>query len=240
VSSIAISLIVFGCVFGAAIIGLFLGSPLPEHHLSTDSKETVRLGMGLVATLSALVLGLLVASAKTFYDTQSAELTQMSADIVVVDRLLAQYGPEAKEARDALRVAVLASFDQIWPRQSTRSPQLAPVSRSDVLDKIETLSAHDDKQRAMKGQVQSLAVGVVRTRWLMNQQLSVSVSKVLLIVMVFWLMVVFFSFGLFSPRNATAIASLLATALSVSGAILLILEMYTPYTGMMQISSAPL
>ena len=239
-SSVAISLIVFACVFGAAIVGLLLRSPLPQHHLSADSKETVKVGMGLVATMSALVLGLLVSSAKTFYDTQSAELTQMSADIVLMDRLLAQYGPEAKEVRDALRVAVVAGFDRIWPRQSTRTSQMAPVSLSDVLDKIEALSSNDDKQRAMKGQVQSIAIGVARTRWLMYQQLSVSVSKVLVAVMVFWLTVVFFSFGLFAPRNPTAIASLFAAALSVSGAILLILEMYSPYAGLMQISSAPL
>lgn len=239
-SSVAISFVVFVCIFGATIAGLLLRSPLPEHHLSGDSKDTVKVGMGLVATMSALVLGLLVSSAKTFYDTQNAEITQMSADIVLVDHLLAQYGPEAKAAREALRMAVTASYNRIWPPQGTHPSEMAPVSSSEVLDRIESLSSTDDKQRAMKGQVQGIAIGVARTRWLMYQQLSVSVSKVLLTVVVFWLTVVFFSFGLFAPRNVTAVASLFAAGLSVSGAILLILEMYTPYAGLMQISGAPL
>jgi hypothetical protein len=137
VNSIAISLIVFACVFGGAVIGMLLRSHLPQYHFSGDSKETVKVGMGLVATMSALVLGLLVSSAKTFYDTQSAELTQMSADIVLLDRLLAHYGPETKGARDELRIIVVESLDRIWPSERTRT---VATSREDVLDKIQALS----------------------------------------------------------------------------------------------------
>ena len=237
-SSIATTSIVFACVFGGAVIGMLLRGGLPEHHLSGDSKETVKVGMGLVATMSALVLGLLVSSSKTFYDTQSAELTQMSADVVLLDRLLAHYGPEAKEARDALRATIFGSFKRIWPREGVRTE--VPASREDVLDKIQALSPKDDKQRSLQAQALGITVNVTRTRWLMYEQLNFSVSKVLVGIMIFWLTVVFFSFGLFAPRNVTAIASLFAAALSVSGAILLILDMYTPYTGLVQISSAPL
>jgi hypothetical protein len=195
--------------------------------------------MGLVATMSALVLGLLVSSAKTFYDAQNAELTQMSADTVLLDRLLAHYGPEAEGARDALRVAVVESLDRIWPSTDTRTSGV-PMTRLDLLDKIQALSPKDDRQHSLQAQALGLAVGIGRTRWLMYQQLSVSVSKVLLAVMVFWLTVVFFSFGLFAPHNATSVVSLFAASLAVSGAILLILDMYTPYTTMMQISNAPI
>lgn len=239
-SSIVISLTVFACVFGSALLGMLSRSPLPQHHLSADSKDTVKMAMGLVATMSALVLGLLVSTAKSFYDTQSAEVTQMSADIVVLDRLLAHYGPEANEARDALRVAVVGSLDRVWPREDTRTSVVVPTSREDLLDKIQALPSKDDRQRSLQSQALSLAVALLRTRWLMYQQLGVSVSKTLLVVMVFWLTVVFFSFGLFTPTNATAIASLLVAGLSVSGAIFLILEMYSPYQGLIQISSAPL
>jgi hypothetical protein len=214
--------------------------PLPQHHLSADSKDTVKVAIGLVATISALVLGLLVSTAKSFYDTQSAEVTQMSADIVVLDRLLAHYGPEAHDARDALRVAVVGSLDRVWPREATRTSVVVPTSREDLLDKIQALPSKDDRQRSLQSQALSLAVVLLRTRWLMYQQLGASVSKTLLVVMVFWLTVVFFSFGLFTPSNATAIASLLVAGLSVSGAIFLILEMYSPYQGLIQISSAPL
>ena len=107
---IAIRLIVLACVFGAALIGMFLRAVLPEQHLSADSKDTVRLGIGVISTMAALVLGLLVASAKNFYDAQSSELTQMSANVILLDRVLAQYGPETKEARDLLRGAVASTL----------------------------------------------------------------------------------------------------------------------------------
>ncbi len=105
-NSIAIRLIVLVCVFGGALFGMFLRGVLPEQHLSADSKDTVRLGIGLIGTMTALILGLLVASAKSFYDTQSSELTEMSAKIVLLDRVLAHYGPETKEVRDLLHGAV--------------------------------------------------------------------------------------------------------------------------------------
>jgi hypothetical protein len=111
-SSIAISSIVFTCVFGGAMFGIFIRATLPQNHLSADSKDFVKLGMGLVATLCALVLGLLIASAKGSYDAQSNELTQMSAQVVLLDRVLAHYGPETKERRDLLRVSVVRILDQ--------------------------------------------------------------------------------------------------------------------------------
>jgi hypothetical protein len=241
-SSAAISFIVLASVFGGALAGMLLRRSLPQDHLSTDSKETVKLAMALVSTMSALVLGLLVSSAKTFYDTQSAELNQMSADVVALDRLLAHYGPETKEAREELRVAVIRNLDGIWPQERTRTSE-EPVSDKpgeSLLDEIEALSPKDDKQRSLEAQALNLAVSIGRIRWLMYEQSHASFSRTLLIVMVFWLILVFVSFGLFAPRNVTAIASLFAAALAVSGAIFLILEMYMPFTGLIQISSAPL
>jgi len=240
-SSIAITLIVFACVFGGAMLGVFLRSTLPDQHRSAESKETVKLAMGLVATMSALVLGLLVSSAKGFYDTQSTELTEMSAKAVLLDRVLAHYGPEAKETRDLLRVAVVNNLDRIWPQERTRTSDLEPRIGTDVvLDKIQALSPTDDKHRSLQAQALSMAIGLGQTRWLMYEQGAAAVSTPLLVVLVFWLTMIFFSFGLYGPRNAIVIVGLFVSGLSVSGAILLILEMYTPYRGLIQISSAPL
>ena len=100
--------------------GMLLRGSLPRDHTSSDSKDTVKLGMGLVSTMSALVLGLLVSSAKSFYDTQSAELNQLSADVVVVDRLLTHYGPETKDARDMLYRSVVNQLERMWPQKGTR------------------------------------------------------------------------------------------------------------------------
>jgi len=213
---------------------------MPEDHLIADSKETVKLGMGFVSTMSALVLGLLVSSAKSFYDTQSMEVNQMSADVVALDRLLDHYGPEAKDAREELRVTIANSLDRIWTGQRTSKSPPSQRSGEALLDKIQALAPKDDKQRSLQTQALNITIGIGRIRWLMYEQSNASVSRTLLVIMVFWLTVIFASFGLFAPRNATAIISLLAAAFSVSGAIFLILEMYSPYRGLVQISSAPL
>jgi hypothetical protein len=127
-SSITMSLIVFACVFGGAMVGMLLRTFLPQHHLSGDSKEVVKVGMGLVATMAALVLGLLVASAKSSYDAQSTELTDLSSKIVILDRVLAHYGPEASESRDVLRGTVARVPDGMWSRDRTGASQIEPSS----------------------------------------------------------------------------------------------------------------
>jgi hypothetical protein len=239
---IVIRLIVFACTFGSALLGMFLRAVLPERHLSADSKETVRLGMGMIVTMAALVLGLLVASAKSFYDTQNSDLTQLSANVILLDRVLAHYGPETKEARDLLRGAVARSLDLIWHRDHQQPSQLEPTAAGGEIlyDKIQALSPQNDVQPALQAQASSMAVDLAKLRWLMFEQASTSVSLPLLAVLVLWLAVVFASFGLFAPRNVTVIATLFLCALSVSAAIFLILAMYTPFQGLMQLSSAPL
>jgi hypothetical protein len=127
-NSNAIRLIVFACIFGAALFGIFLRTVLPEQHLSADSKDTVRLGMGMIATMAALVLGLLVASAKNFYDTESSELTQLSANVILLDRVLAHYGPETKEVRNLLSSAVARTLDLIWRQGHQQHSQVEPTA----------------------------------------------------------------------------------------------------------------
>src|SRR5262245_38228672 len=240
-SPIAVAMIVFACVFGGALLGILLHSLLPDHHLASDSKDIVKLGMGLVGTMAALVLGLLVASAKGSYDAQSTELTQMSANIALLDRVLAHYGPEADEPRAQLRAVVVRLLDLLWPRAGPSAAPSAPPAAGEALyEEIQALSPKSDAQRAIQGLASGLAVDLGRTRWLMYAQATTSVSRPLLIVLVLWLSAIFVSFGLFAPFNTTVVASLCVSALSVSGAILLILEMYAPYAGLIQISSAPL
>jgi Protein of unknown function (DUF4239) len=241
-NSIAIRLIVFACVFGAALFGMFLHRVLPEHQLSSDTKDTVRIGTGLIATLTALVLGLLIASAKNFYDTQSNELTEMSAKIAILDRVLAHYGPETKELRDLLHNVVARMLDRLWPKEPWQHPQMEPTAAGGEIlyDKIQELSPKNDAQRSLQALALNVGTDIGKTRWMMFEQAGSFISMPLLTVLVFWLVIIFSSFGLFAPRNATAIATLFVCALSVSGAIFLILEMYSPFEGLMQISSAPL
>ncbi len=241
-SSIAISVIVFACVFGGALLGVSLRASLPQHHVNSDSKDVVRLGMGIVATLSALVLGLLVASAKSSYDSQSAGLTQISAKIILLDRVLAHYGPETKETRDILRASTAHFLDLMWSKKPAGSSPFAASSGGAeiLLDKIQELTPKDDKQRALQSQAQTIVLDLGQMRWLQYAQGSASISMPMLVILVFWLTAIFISFGLFAPANSTVSAALFVAALSVSAAVLLILELYSPYSGLIQISSAPL
>jgi hypothetical protein len=237
-SPITISLIVFISVFGGALLGIFLHSSLPQHHLSTESKDIVKLGMGLVGTMAALVLGLLVASAKGSYEAQRAELTQMSANIALLDRILAVYGPETKEPRDLLRGVTARLLDQLWSEDGT---PISPSAGGEIVyDKVVGLSPKNDREHSLHNQALRILLDIGKTRWLMFEQATISVSMPLLVVLVVWLTAIFLSFGVFAPFNATVVSSLFISALSVSGAIFLILEMYGPYTGVIQISSAPL
>ena len=120
------ALIVFGCLVGAVLLGRTLRRLLPEEHLTADSRDTIKLAMGLVATMAALVLGLLVSSAKGSYDTERSEVIQMAAKVAFLDRVLAIYGPEAAEARTRFHEAVKEAVMAMWPREASGSAQLAP------------------------------------------------------------------------------------------------------------------
>ena len=241
-SSLTISMVAFAFIFGGALAGMILRTSLPDHHFSTESKEVVKLGMGLVGTMAALILGLLVASAKSSFDAQSSELTQASANIVVLDRVLAQYGPETREVRELLRGAVARIIEDTWSHGRHASSQFGGASTSNgiMLEKIQALSAETEFQRAIKSQAWNMALNLGQTRWLLYEQGTTSVSKPMVVIMVFWLTIVFVSWGLLAPRNPTVVATLFTAALSVSGAIFLILEMYNPYRGVIQISNAPM
>jgi hypothetical protein len=196
--------------------------------------------MGLVGTTVALVLGLLIASAKGFYDTQNTETIEAAANIVLLDRVLIHYGPEANAARARLRDAVAKMSDLQWLRAISNS-HLANATNGEVMfDKIQELSPQDDDHRLLKTEAVNLAMKLGQTRWLMFEQMTSSIPTTLLAMLVFWLVLLFVSFGMFVRPNVTVVSSLFISALAVSGAIFLILEMYQPYGGFIHISSAPL
>jgi hypothetical protein len=243
VSAVPISWIVFACVFGGALLGMFLRASLPEHHLNVDSKSVLNLVIGLIGTMSALVLGLLVATAQSSYSTRSSEFTQMSVNIILLDRVLAHYGPETSKVRDLLRRAVARELQQISPENGTSArAKLDPrTNPGDALyDAIQELSPKNDAQRSLQAQALTMAINLGQTRWLLFEQSASSIPIAFLVVLIFWLSVIFASFGLFAPRNATVVAALFVGALSVSGAIFLILELDRPFQGLIHISDAPL
>jgi hypothetical protein len=241
-SPIVLSLIAFVVIVGGAFFGAFLRSVLPGHHLTEDSKDVFRLGAGLIGTISALVLGLLIASAKSSYDTQSGGVRQMTADIVLLDLLLAQYGPETRTARALMRDAIGPLVDRIWRDNSSAStkPFEATASGEAAYAKIQELSPQSDAQRSLKERAIQISTDLVQKRLLLLAQADSSIPMPFLAVLVFWLTVIFASFGLFSRLTPTLIAAFFVFALSASAAIFLILDMSQPFAGLMQISSAPL
>ncbi|HEU5196249.1 MAG TPA: hypothetical protein VFW70_16020 [Methylomirabilota bacterium] len=240
--SFAISVAVFTCIFAGALAGIALRRNLPLHHLTGDSKDSLRLGMGLVGTMAALLLSLLVASAKSSYDAQSAQVTQLAASVALLDRFLALYGPESKEARDTVREEAIRVVDQMWSKDGTRSSRLASSSAvaAPLYAQLQSLSPKTDRQRTLQSQALSTATDIAKIRLLMYEQATVGISTPLLVALVVWLTISFASFGITSPYNATVVGGFFLAALSVSSAIFLILEMYNPYAGMIQISDAPL
>jgi len=241
-SSLVIGGIVFACVFAGAVLGLVVRSMLPDHHRSAESKDAIKLVMGLLATMAALVLGLLIGSAKGSYDTQSNEVTQLAANVALLDRALAHYGPEAKDSRDLLRRSVARMVDQMWPKSGSEAAELNPAATGaeGLYDKIQALSPQSEVQRSLRAEALRIATDVGRTRSLLFAQAGRSIPLPFLLILVFWVAVIFVSFGLFAPFNTTVVTALFVGALSVSGAIFLILELDQPFQGLIQISSASL
>jgi hypothetical protein len=244
VGSMEVGAIVFACTFGGAVVGMMLRAVLPEHHLSNESKDVVKLGAGLIATLSALVLGLLIASAKSSFDAQRTGFQQLSANIVLLDRLLARYGPETKDARAALHRLVESTIDRLWPKDASQSSglgaQAITASGTIVFERVRDLLPKTDVQRSLQSQALQICTDLAKTRLLLTEQDESAIPRPFLIVVVFWLTVLFTSFGLFSPLNPTVIATLLVCALSVAGAMFLIVDLDEPLGGLIQISSTPL
>jgi hypothetical protein len=241
----AVSGIAFACILGGTFLGMILRALLPEEHLSADSKEVIKLGMGLIGTMTALVLGLLIASAKSSYDTQRNGLAQLSANVIWLDRILAHYGMESKDARALLRASVADLLQRTWPREDPQAEQ-TEVKRETVgryegiFDKIQELAPKTDAQRALQTQAQNTAWDTGRMRLLLAAQKGGSIPTPFLVLLVCWLALILASFSLFAPRNATTILTLLVCALAVSSAVFLILELDQPFQGVLQIPSAPL
>jgi hypothetical protein len=199
--------------------------------------------MAMIATLAALVLGLLTASAKSSLDEKENEVRSLAAQFVLLDRTLSEYGPEAQKIRELNKRRLAARIHQIWPKEG---PSVAPaaISQSGGIEEVQknllALAPKTDAQSWLKSTALQISGTMATTRWTALQQIGSSIRWPLLVVLVFWLAVIVTSFGLFAPRNATVMATLFVGALSVAASITLILEMDQPYGGLIKLSSAPL
>jgi hypothetical protein len=244
VNPVVIGVVVFGCTFGGALLGLWLRTQLPDHHVTDASKDTVKLGIGLVATMTALVLGLVTASAKNSFDTADTAVKHTAIDILTLDRVLARYGPETREIRAAMKNALGHKIDQLWPRERSQLPRLdqpeSAASMEVLLDGVRKLTPRDDEQRRLQARAGDISETLLATRWLAVTDETTSIPPVFLGILVLWLTTIFASFGLFAPRNGTVVAVLLLCAMSVGSAVFLVLEMDRPLEGLIKVSPDPL
>jgi hypothetical protein len=243
-SSLAIGLISAGAIFAGSLLGIGLQRLLPGHHLNKETQDVVKLSAGTIATLTAMVLGLLVSSAKGSFDSANAAIVQSSTKVIVLDRALAAYGPETNPAREQLKRSVAATIERAWPEQKSGLSTLTAIERSNSIeplrDKLRELKPENDAQRQILAQAQQIVSDLSHMHWLVIEQAQNQLPLSLLLILVFWLALLFVSFGLFSPPHVTAVIVLLVGACAVSAAIFLVLELNHPLDGLVKVSSRPL
>jgi hypothetical protein len=244
VNALSVALVAFTSSFAAAILGLRLREWLPEHHLENEARDAVKLVMGLVATMSALVLSLLVSAAQTAYRTQDDELALFAANLVSLDRVLLHYGTEAEAARDLLRQGVTVEFGRVMEAKGIRAEGMVPGVRANALEPVyqalQRLQPRTDAERQGLARAIELSVAITRTRMLLAEQQASALPAPFLGVLVFWLAMLFLGFGLMTRLNPTVVSALMIGALSVAGALFLILELDTAHDGLIRLSHAPL
>ena len=244
VSAMLIAALAAVCVFAGGLAGMGLRQVLPENHLSRETQEVVRLGSGMVSVLASLVLGLLIATAKSTSDTADHEMRAYSADLIMLDRALRSYGAEADGLRARLRHATDQTLHDIWPARAERFVGLEDAAASTLMvqlrEGIRALVPAGVGQRELQAEALQTATALLRQRWLLIEQAEPSVRPVVLVVLLSWIVAILASFGLNAPRNATVVVSFLLCALTIGGAIFLVLEMDSPLEGILRVSSQPM
>jgi hypothetical protein len=237
-----ISFIALLCIFGSAILGIAVSSRLPEHLLSDDSKTIIKAARGVVVGLAALTLGLLIATAKGSFDAKETELKESAAKMIALDHLLAKDGEASAKARSSLRqIAVngIATIERISLKGFDPNKK-GGRENDELLTEVMNLPEQNGAQTWVKNAAASLASDIAVSRWKVYQRTTSTISPLFLTILVFWMMTIFFSLGLISPCNESVLLALFTAALSITGALLLTLELDHPYGGLIQISTQPL
>ena len=192
--------------------------------------------------MTGLVLGMLVSSSLTFYNTQHREIQDLSAKLILTDRILSEYGPETREIRSNLHDVVAIAANRIWPEDRSLRTDLKPDHTfANVYGELQALPPKNEQQRTNRAEALGLMRAIYETRWLMFvESAGNAFSTPLLTILVSWLTVIFISFGLLAQRNATLIGTLIVCSLAVSAAVFIIVEMYDPFEGLFRMSATPM
>jgi hypothetical protein len=242
-NTVAISLLVAACIFAGGVGGLFLHRILPRDHLTRETLDVIKLGTGMLSVLASLVLGLLIATAKTSHDQTDLAIRNYAAQLALLNETLRDYGGAASVPRDRLRDYTRRFLQEGWPNDGTR-PVIADDENTRVLlehvrEAIRALRPVDKGQTTLQGEAVATSLDLLRQRWLLIEQQGPNVQRVVLVVLVSWVTMIFVSFGLNAPRNSTVVVAFLICSLAIGGSVFLILEMDRPLDGVMRISSWP-
>ncbi len=242
--SAIVSLVVAAAVFGGSLFAMYAARVLPDSHFSAEARDVIKLAMALIATLVALVLGLMIATAKGTYDAQASAIRQLSANVLLLDRDLSEFGPEAQQPRDLLRDIAALMLQRLWPADGAAPASLAPdearPQMQAFVDEITSLSPQNPKQQYLKTLALQLTSEIARARLQLYVQGGSALPLPFLVIMAIWLIVLFCGYGLIAARNPTVLVFLFACTLSVAGAVFLIEELVDPFGGIVRVSSAPL
>ena len=237
-----IGLIAFMAIFGASVVGILAARAMPEQHLSDETRTAVSVSAAIVGTLSALVIGLMISTASSSFSTRSNEVTAIALDLVLINRVMQRYGPEASDVRANLRTYATAQMQELFPAPGARSQSTEAIvgMMEATQDSILSLAPTDERKRWLRSQALTLSASVLQARWALAERAGSTIPMPFLILLIFWLAIVFASFGLFAPRNATAIAGLCLCSIAVSGGITMILELDSPFSGLVRVSAEPM
>ncbi len=237
-----LALFVFVCLTGASLGALLLHGKLPAHHRQDDTQNVVRLIANIFVVMTSLVLGLMINSAKSRFDNINRDVHTFATDLILLDRLLSQYGSDAGDTRRRLVIYVERASDGTW---TTGDPLLVSDRTSeqlltDVGDSMRALKPTDDARLSIWNDARQQYRRVIELRWALVEQAEGSIPAPLLVMVVAWLVLIFGSFGYRAPRNAVVLTSFVLASALISGALYLIVDMDAPFGGPIQVSSAPL
>jgi hypothetical protein len=243
-NAVTTSLLVAGCIFAGGLGGLALHRVLPPDHQTRETQDVVRLGTGMLSVLASLVLGLLIATAKSSFDTTDGEIRSYGADLILLAETFRDYGPAAAEPERLLRQYTQRLLDDDWPAHGERpfgaEDAEAGALMEHVREQIRALIPDSPGQTWLRDQALQISTSLLRQRWLLIEQAEPSVRGVILSVLVVWITLIFVSFGLNAPRNGTVVSAFLVCSLAIGGSIFLILQLDTPFDGIIRISSRPI
>jgi len=247
---------IFLLLLGTSLVGAKVQKGLPAHHRAQETVDAIRLILTMLLTLSGLVLGLLITSAKGRHDERTGNLERFAVDLVELDQRLRQYGPDAVSIRAELRRYTAAAIASTWPHEprpigtypkpeeigDTNSIESLPLGNilAGIDHRIELLQPMDTYHRQTAERLRARAADNLQQRWRLITSAHGTISGPFLMALVFWLVVIFAIFGLSAPPNALVHIVVTLCALSIASSFYIILDFDKPQSGLLKIASDPL